>query len=222
MNAISRLKKQIADLEKKLAESERARQALESAGFDIWENNFVTGENFGSNRNIFESLGYTESEMPHNMTELFDFIHPDDLKAAKLIIEEHFKGKTQRYQAEMRVKAKDGSWRWVGNYGRVEERDKNGGVTRFIGVNFDINKRRIIEEELAEQNRELREALEHIKTLQGIIPICSYCKKIRDDQGYWDQVETYISRHTEAEFSHSVCPDCMVKHYSHIKNLNIS
>lgn len=222
MNAISRLKKQIADLEKKLAESERVRQALESAGFDIWENNFVTGETFGSNRNILENLGYLEVEMPKNVEELLTFVHPEDQKKAEELMQNHFSGKTPRYQAELRIKAKDGSWHWIGNYGRVEKRNADGGVTRFIGVNFDINKRRIIEEELAEQNRELREALEHIKTLQGIIPICSYCKKIRDDQGYWDQVETYICRHTEAEFSHSVCPDCMVKHYSHIKNLNIS
>ncbi|MGV1099507.1 response regulator transcription factor [Thiovibrio sp. JS02] len=59
----------------------------------------------------------------------------------------------------------------------------------------------------------LRAALEEIKTLQGILPICSFCKNIRNDQGYWEQVEAYISRHTDAEFSHSVCPDCLKKHY---------
>lgn len=60
---------------------------------------------------------------------------------------------------------------------------------------------------------ELSRALEHIQTLQGIIPICSFCKKIRDDQGYWAQVENYISQHSEARFSHSFCPECMKKHY---------
>lgn len=52
-----------------------------------------------------------------------------------------------------------------------------------------------------------------IATLRGIVPICSFCKQIRDDKGYWSQVEAYVSRHTEAEFSHSVCPDCFKKHY---------
>lgn len=52
-----------------------------------------------------------------------------------------------------------------------------------------------------------------IDTLRGIVPICSYCKQIRDDKGYWNQVEEYVSRHTEAEFSHSICPECIKKHF---------
>jgi DNA-binding response OmpR family regulator len=60
---------------------------------------------------------------------------------------------------------------------------------------------------------ELRAALAKIKTLSGFLPICSHCKKIRDDQGYWTQVEVYVRDHSEAEFSHGVCPDCMKKLY---------
>jgi phosphoserine phosphatase RsbU/P len=75
--------------------------------------------------------------------------------------------------------------------------------------------RRMIEmqERLAEQVRELRQALEQIKVLEGILPICSFCKKIRNDQGYWDQVEVYVSNHSEARFSHGICPECYKKHY---------
>ncbi len=61
---------------------------------------------------------------------------------------------------------------------------------------------------------ELQDALDRIKTLEGLIPICSYCKKVRDDQGYWNQVESYIQEHTAAEFSHGICPDCMEKLYA--------
>jgi len=60
---------------------------------------------------------------------------------------------------------------------------------------------------------ELQSALGEIKTLQGILPICSYCKKIRNDGGYWEQVEAYIAHHSEAEFSHSICPPCLKKHF---------
>ena len=60
---------------------------------------------------------------------------------------------------------------------------------------------------------ELQKALDHINILQGILPICCFCKKIRDDLGYWNKVENYISSHTEVQFSHSICPDCMKKHY---------
>ena len=73
-----------------------------------------------------------------------------------------------------------------------------------------------IQNRLAKKILELSRALDHIKTLQGIIPICSFCKKIRDDQGYWDQVENYISQHSDARFSHSFCPECMDKHYPDI------
>jgi len=62
--------------------------------------------------------------------------------------------------------------------------------------------------ELRRLNEELTNALAEIKTLQGILPICMYCKKIRDDKGYWLQVERYIAEHSEARFSHGMCPEC--------------
>jgi len=69
------------------------------------------------------------------------------------------------------------------------------------------------ERNLKLQNKELQTALKEIRQLKGIIPICSSCKKIRDDEGYWHQVEVYIRDHSEAEFSHGICPDCMRKLY---------
>lgn len=66
---------------------------------------------------------------------------------------------------------------------------------------------------LAETNEELKKAMAEIHTLKGILPICSYCKKIRDDKGYWKQLEVYIQDHSEAEFSHGICKECMVKYY---------
>ncbi|MFU8779531.1 MAG: response regulator transcription factor [Kiritimatiellia bacterium] len=70
-----------------------------------------------------------------------------------------------------------------------------------------------VEQALAARNVELENALAHIKTLRGIIPICSACKKIRDDQGYWSRVEEYVSTHTEAQFTHGICPDCSRRLY---------
>ncbi len=66
---------------------------------------------------------------------------------------------------------------------------------------------------LAAKVEELQKAFDQIKTLRGIVPICASCKKIRDDQGFWNKVEVYISEHTEAEFSHGMCPECMAKMY---------
>ncbi|MFO7761761.1 MAG: GAF domain-containing protein [Desulfobia sp.] len=83
------------------------------------------------------------------------------------------------------------------------------------------NSKALREREIAEQEREkmileLKKALQEVKTLSGLFPICASCKKIRDDRGYWNQLEQYISEHSDADFSHSICPDCMKKLYPDI------
>ena len=65
--------------------------------------------------------------------------------------------------------------------------------------------------ELAARVTELEEALGKVRQLSGLLPICSYCKKVRDDRNYWQQVENYVARHSSAQFSHSICPDCFEK-----------
>ena len=79
----------------------------------------------------------------------------------------------------------------------------------FGGYVFDL-RRRLVEgrSELQRVNADLRESLAQVKTLKGLIPICSSCKKVRDDDGYWKQVETYIATRSGAEFTHGICPEC--------------
>lgn len=72
---------------------------------------------------------------------------------------------------------------------------------------------------LAHQKEELEAALARVKQLEGIIPICMYCKKIRDDRNSWNQLERYISDHSEALFSHSICPECLDEHFENSKDL---
>ncbi|MEI6107178.1 MAG: response regulator transcription factor [Opitutae bacterium] len=67
--------------------------------------------------------------------------------------------------------------------------------------------------DLRRLNRELTQALAEVKVLRGFLPICCYCKKIRDDQGYWDEVEVYVMKHSDAQFTHSYCPKCVAKHF---------
>ena len=74
-------------------------------------------------------------------------------------------------------------------------------------------RRKQVEAELREEIRQHQETLEDKKVLSGLIPICASCKNIRDDQGYWNQIEIYIREHSEAEFSHGICPDCVKKLY---------
>lgn len=103
----------------------------------------------------------------------------------------------------------------------------DAGANDYLAKPFDPGElrarvevgRRMIEMrlELAEKVEELRKALDQVRTLKGIVPICANCKNVRDDQGYWNRVENYVKEHTEAEFSHAVCPDCMKKLYPQFK-----
>jgi hypothetical protein len=77
----------------------------------------------------------------------------------------------------------------------------------------DITDRKREEEEREELVKELQDALAKVKTLSGFLPICSSCKKIRNDTGYWNQIEAYIGDHSETEFSHSICPECIKELY---------
>lgn len=92
-------------------------------------------------------------------------------------------------------------------------------VGLFLTICFAVYSwRRLVEVQnyemlLEKQNLELKKALQEIKTLQGLVPICSSCKKIRDDKGYWHQVESYVAEHTMAHFTHGICPECMQKLY---------
>jgi DNA-binding response OmpR family regulator len=69
-----------------------------------------------------------------------------------------------------------------------------------------------LQKALLEGYHELEDALKRVKQLQGLLPICSYCKKIRNDRNYWEQVDAYVASHSEAQFSHGVCPDCYEVH----------
>jgi hypothetical protein len=84
---------------------------------------------------------------------------------------------------------------------------------RWRDLMLESKKRKETEELLREERDMLQKALAEIKTLRGIVPICSSCKKIRNDKGYWQQVEVYVSANSEAEFSHGICPDCITRLY---------
>ena len=83
--------------------------------------------------------------------------------------------------------------------------------SQMISLNQDLGN---LNRELQKKNAELKSALDHVKTLQGIIPICMHCHKIRNDQQIWDRLEAYLSEHTNAQLSHGICPECMKKYYS--------
>jgi hypothetical protein len=109
-------------------------------------------------------------------------------------------------------------------YATLEEKIEE----RTVSLTQEIAEREKAEEslqrysaELKKSNEELQEALANIKTLKEILPICACCKKIRDDKGYWEGVETYISKHTDTLFSHGYCPECAKKAMKDIEDLKM-
>ncbi len=93
---------------------------------------------------------------------------------------------------------------------------KNGEVERMIEYSIDITQRKKRDQEKEQLIAKLQESIEKVKLLSGFLPICASCKMIRDDTGYWKRIEAYISEHSEAEFTHSICPDCSKRLYPEI------
>lgn len=89
----------------------------------------------------------------------------------------------------------------------------DGRVVQMIEYGVDITERKRQEQEKERLILELRKTIDDVKKLRGMLPICSWCKKIRNDEGYWQQIESYISLHAEVDFTHSICPDCMEDKY---------
>jgi len=104
---------------------------------------------------------------------------------------------------------------WV-QVNKVPYRDALGHIEGIIGFAVDITERRRAEAEKEKLIAELQKALSDVKTLSGLLPICSNCKKIRNDEGYWEQIEGYIRNRSDADFSHGICPDCAKKIYPEI------
>jgi len=89
-----------------------------------------------------------------------------------------------------------------------EKREANALSSANIALQREIDERKRVEKEREELIDELQAVLAEVKTLSGLLPICASCKKIRDDQGYWNQIESYIRERSDAEFSHGICPEC--------------
>lgn len=140
---------------------------------------------------------------------IIELIHDDDREEFTRLNEEASVSLSP-FRWDGRLKA-EGEISWV-HFESLPRPLANGEVL-WTGVVYDISERKQEEQQREDLIMEIQKALEEIKTLRGIVPICAHCKKIRDDQGYWDHVESYVARHTDAQFSHSFCPECMQKLY---------
>lgn len=186
--------------------------ALEGNMYGVVDWDLSAGKAFYSPR-FKELLGYNDTDLTNDFDMMKELVHEDDRNGFLSSIQEHFVDKTPFYQNEHRILHKNGTYIWVLDRGKVMHRNPDGSPQRVIATFADITERKMQEKERENLINELKKALSEIKTLRGFIPICSHCKKIRTDKGYWEQLEKYIGDRSEAEFTHGVCPECMDKYY---------
>lgn len=118
----------------------------------------------------------------------------------------------REWRGEFHNRKKNGEFFW--EFASISPiRNAEGIVTHYLAIKEDITRRKEIEAEREHLIVELQEAIAKVKTLTGMLPICASCKKIRDDGGYWSTVELYVEQHSEATFTHGICPDCAHKLY---------
>lgn len=181
--------------------------AFEGNRDGLWDWNAVTNEVFFSKR-WKEMLGYEEDEIANELSEWDKRLHPEDREAVYADLNRHLNGETPYYLSEHRLLCKNGSYRWVLDRGKIISWTEEGKPLRIVGTHTDITDRKVAELRNEELVRKLSEASGNVRLLSGLLPICARCKKIRDDRGYWNQIESYIKDHSEVEFSHGICPEC--------------
>jgi PAS domain S-box-containing protein len=147
-----------------------------------------------------QTLGFSREELQSK--RMFEFVHPDD-RERTLAQNRIVRGGGQALGFENRYLCKNGSYKWLLWNARADVDHQ-----LIYSVARDITERKRAEEEREQLLRELQAALAEVKELQRILPICVYCKSIRDDENYWQSVEDYISDHTHSTFSHGICPKC--------------
>jgi len=175
-----------------IRESEEKFKAIfDQAAVGVSLTSTQTGAILQANSKYCDIVGYREEDL-EKMT-FQEISHPDDLQVDLDKMQQLREGKIKDFAIEKRFLHKDGSVIWVNltlsPMWKAEEQ-----LTQHITVIEDITERKIIEAK--------------VKTLSGLLPICASCKKIRDDKGYWNQIESYVSEHSSAEFSHGLCPAC--------------
>ena len=159
-----------------------------------------------------------------DVESFFSLIHPDDRTAMQAWIGACAAGE-KPVALEFRIIKPDGTIRFIKGDGEAVH-DEKREFLYLAGSARDITEHKRAEEELRrysseleKNNKDLLDALANIKQLSGLLPICASCKQIRDDSGYWQGVEMYITEHSNAEFSHGICPECEKKAYEELDNL---
>jgi len=155
--------------------------------------------------------GFSSGEYDAQPYLWLDMIHTEDRDIVLQQTSDILDGRESSV-IEHRIYHKDGSIRWVQNT-IVRRYDAENKLYGYDGLVRDITTRKKIEIEKEALIAKLQQSLKEINTLRGILPICAHCKNIRNDEGYYEQIEGYFHKHSGVDFSHTICPDCLKKYY---------
>jgi PAS domain S-box-containing protein len=155
-----------------------------------------------------QMLGRTESEMVG--MDLAEVTHPDDIERGIQLSASLFLSEIPSFSLEKRYIRKDGEIFWA-HLTATAIPSSDGKPELGLAMIEDISESKKFQLEREEMITQLQSALANVKTLSGLLPMCSWCKKIRDDQGTWSEVEVYVKQRSNADFTHGVCPDCQNK-----------
>jgi PAS domain S-box-containing protein len=192
------------------ASEERFSRIFQASPLPINIRTLDDGRYVDANEAYLRAVGCTLEELRgRTPVELGAWADPADYKRFMELVRQ---GKTVR-DFECRLRIRGG--RNVVVLLTAEIIEVNGRQCVLV-ITLDITRRKQAEAEREQLIAQLQEALAKVKLLSGFLPICASCKKIRDDKGYWNQIEEYIQKHSDAEFSHSICPDCMDNLYGDI------
>ena len=181
-------------------------RAQKIAQLGIWDQDPISNELWWSDE-TFRILGLDPQSIVPSFDTFLQMLHPDDRELVIKQTELALKSDDNPYKVEYRIIKPDNSERIIHEEALIE-RDEKGTPIKITGIIQDITDRKQAEAEREKLIKDLQETLEKVRILSGMLPICANCKKIRDDKGYWNQIESYIQDHSEAEFSHGICPEC--------------
>jgi PAS domain S-box-containing protein len=161
-----------------------------------------------TNMAMYKMLGYTTQELTGR--DLKGLLYSEDREITLTQTARLMGGDIPLFQMEKRCIKKNGDTLWT-NMISTALRNQDGEVLYGLCMIEDISNRKLAEQERERLIQALQIAMANIKTLKGLLPACAWCGKVRDDDGYWKKVETYIQEHSEASFTHGICPECLRK-----------
>ena len=161
-----------------------------------------------ANKAIYDMLGFTEGILEGR--RLLDITYPGDREKTEKLTQQLLRGEIPLFRFEPRFVRNNGELLWANSITTALRNEQNE-IIYALSMIEDISDRKLAEQKQLMLIHELQDAMAKIKILRGLLPMCAWCKKVRDDNGYWKKVETYVEEHSDASFTHGICPDCLKK-----------